>query len=132
MGLQMTLPKQYNALYNDFENAYWSIDGINYGNDLQGNLTVLFDFNCYASRDAKKQHGKDVQNLSFGASNGTVCSPILYMCKSIQCKITDLLKDVSTGGRTLPLLEAEQKQLLYNWLKKKLLNFGYTFIDVLE
>ena len=105
MGLKLTLPKETNRLYNDFIDAYWRIDEIQYGTS-----EFLFILCCYPSREASQKKGTNVaENMGFGGADGTI-QPELYRWEGIF-----RIETVFPSG--IPLSANAQKTAIYNWIK---------------
>lgn len=119
MGLQLTLKKKDNSIYADFEDAYWSIENIQY--------TTTYgyaDLYCYPSREAKYKKGEEIKDftISVGGGMSPVYEPRLY-----HWAFTFPIADVFSVG--IPLSEDEQKTAIYNWVKAYT---GLPFVDVME
>lgn len=131
MGFTMKLAKENNHLYADFDNAYWSIDNvefsthITYEGDVKTSTPIVsFSLRAYASRDAKIKEGKGFSStLSFGGANALAYNPCLYEWKGIFETSLIFTSDIPTS-------EAEQKDVLYTFVKEYLQLTDYT--DVIE
>ena len=119
MGLSLTLTKEQNTLYHDFENAYWAINDLSYDT-----TSCYFRLNAYPSREAKLKNLTTLENptIGFGSSGSKVVNSILYTWE-VQLAISDIFPN------GIPLDSDEQKTTIYEWIKT------YTklpFEDVLE
>jgi hypothetical protein len=114
MGLSFDLRKEDNHLYCGFASAYWSIDGIAFYTTT-GNITMVrFDFNAYASRDAKLLRSTAIAPLlQFGGPCSTVVDPLLYQW----CGEFDAGAIFPNG---IPTPVDEQKIVLYAFVKSYL------------
>ena len=118
MGLKLTLEKEKNQMYYDFENAYWAIDEINYTTELLYGKLI-----CYPSREARKKQGEKVNSsLSVGGSYFPTVECLLY-----EWEFATKISSVFPNG--IPLSVDEQKTAIYNWVKTYT---GLPFVDVLE
>lgn len=108
MGLKYILSKEDNRLYNDFVDAYWSIDDINYSTK-----TVSFRLNCYPSREAKYKHNTNMAapTLPVGSAEPAICYTVLYSWYTYA-----LTEDIFPNG--IPLDEDEQRTALYEYVKE--------------
>lgn len=131
MGFIMKLEKQNNHLYADFDNAYWSIDNIEfsthivYNNNIKSTTPIVsFALRAYPTRDAKIKEGNGFSStLSFGGANSISYQPALYEWRGI---FETAL--IFTGD--IPKSESEQKDILYAFIKSYLHLENY--IDVIE
>lgn len=124
MGILMRLPATDNHIGIDLEDAYWSIDNITIAN-YSGVSYVMFEFNTYASRNAKHLANTTVPNtnIGFGGSERVTYSPILH-------KFETSFASSAVFPNGIPITEAGQKDLLYTYLKEYLSLSNYT--DVFE
>lgn len=109
MGLLLTLPKEKNALYYDFEDAYWAIDNVFYSCDR-----IDFFLHAYPSRESKKKNYSILENPSFGygSANGAgSVSSDLYTWH-VTMSLTKVFKDGS-----IPAGKDAQYTAIYNWIK---------------
>jgi hypothetical protein len=124
MGLSFTLNKEDNHLYCDFAEAYWSIDDIAFYTTGNNITMVRFNFNAYASRDAKLLRSTTITPLHhFGGPCSTVVDPLLYQW----CGEFDASTIFPNG---IPTSVNEQKIILYAFVKSYL-NLTDA-VDVLE
>ena len=119
MGLQLSISKNDNDLYADFENAYWAIEDISYSTAY--GYAELY---AYASRDAKYKNGEAIKDYSF--SFGGAVSPV-YNTRIYRWSLTFPLSTVFPDG--ISLSENEQKTAIYEYVKSYT---GLAFTDVLE
>ena len=118
----MDLGKEYNYLYMDVVDAYWSIGNIRF-DTLNDTTVCLFDFTCFPSRDSKQRNGESIQPLSFGASERYKVDGCLYRYAGEVTALT-----LFPNG--IPLDVSIQKHVIYEYLKIYLGLTNYT--DVLE
>lgn len=121
MGLSMTLPKDKNTMYYEFEDAYWAIDQLIYTTDL-----IDFRLVAYPNREAKLMDYKTLDNpsIGYGSANGAGT----VSCGLYTWHVTTALTDVFTDG-SIPAGKDAQYTTIYNWIK------AYTklpFQDVFE
>ena len=109
MGLQFSLHKEYNSLYQDFPTAYWSVDNIALGKDGDA-VMVRFEFTAYPSREAKQQENTQVSPLSFGGSVFPHVQAALYQW-------VGLFSAAVIFPDGMPITEAAQKEVLYPFIK---------------
>lgn len=124
MGLSFDLQKEDNHLYNDFPDAYWSVDNIAFYTTTNNITMVRFDFNAYASRNAKQfRSSRITPTLQFGGPCSSVVDPLLYQW----CGEFDASGIFPNG---IPTSVSDQKSVLYVFIKSYL---GLTeAVDVLE
>lgn len=122
MGLQFTLPKENNAFYTDFPDAYWSVDNISMGKDGDA-VMVRFEFTAYPSREAKLNQDAMVNQLAFGG-------PVFPHVNAALYRWVGLFQAIELFPEGMPIEESDQKDVLYAFVKSYL---GLTdAIDVLE
>lgn len=124
MGLQLSVSKQDNAVYADFVDAYWKIEGIAFFNS-NGDGFVSFELNTYPSREAsKKVLDSLVQtgNIPVGGAE-----TIVYKPRIRQWQASFKTSEVFPNG--IPITESAQKDVLYQLVKSYT---GLQFSDVLE
>lgn len=114
MGIKMKLHKTDNVLYADFDNAYWSIDNIIFATQ-NGTAYTSFEFNTYASREAKSKmlHLMEEQVFDVGGAMGLAYSPLLHTWQA-----TFPTLDIFPDG--IPVAESDQKDVLYSFIKSHL------------
>ncbi len=121
MGLSMTLAKDKNRMYHEFEDAYWAIDNVIYSFDQ-----IDFQLMAFPSREAKLMNYSMLENPSIGYGSaygaGTVDSP-LYLWH-VRMELTNIFPDGS-----IPAGRDAQYTAIYNWIKAYT---GLPFTDVLE
>lgn len=124
MGLLMKLPKEDNALYTDFDQAYWSIEDIMFANG-NGEAYVEFGFYAYPSRESKARNMEPLPtpSFAFGGATGIAFSTRLYQWQET-VGVAQLFPD------GIPLSESAQKDVLYSYVKERCGLVDYT--DVLE
>lgn len=118
MGLQMTLTKDKNKLYHDFQDAYWAITDLVYGVDA-----VSFMLKAFPTREAKLKDKAPQEDPSIGFGEGDpVVDSALYKWRA-QFAITDIFP------QGIPIGRDAQYTAVYNWIKAYT---GLPFTDVLE
>ena len=129
MGLSIRLSKQYNHMYTDYPDAYWSVDNICIY--PEGDESYLhFEITAYPSREAKKQKDAVIQEpaakvIPFGGAVKATYEPELF-------KATQEIPTNYIFKTSVPNTIAEQKEYVYAFVKDALQNAGVTFSDVLE
>ena len=118
MGLQMTLTKENNKLYHDFQNAYWAITDLVYGVDQ-----MSFLLRAFPTRDAKLKDRSpmDPPTLPIG-SGETVVDSHIY-----EWRAQFAIADIFPNG--IPIGRDAQYTAVYNFIKQYT---GLPFTDVLE
>lgn len=124
MGLLMKLPKEDNALYTDFDQAYWSIEDIMFAN-LNGQAYVEFSLFAYPSRETKPKNMEPMPTPTFVVGGPT---NIAYSTRLYQWRESALTDQLFPDG--IPLSESAQKDVLYSYVKERCCLVDYT--DVLE
>ena len=108
MGLKLTLPKEKNHLFHEYEGAYWAISSLGYDTD-----NVVFTLTCYESREAKLINGTAVEDPSL-AGYGS-CLPLfrteLYSW-SPKLPIADVFPEGIPLGRDVQLTQ------IYTFIKE--------------
>lgn len=124
MGLKLTVNKEDNSLYADFIDAYWRVDNIVFSN-ANGESYVSFELNTYPSRESASMNLQPITTNTFPVGGATA---IAYNTKIRTWLATFKTNEVFTGS--IPLSEAEQKDIIYPFIK------AYTgitdWVDVLE
>jgi hypothetical protein len=76
VGIVMNLDKSQNALFHQFEQAYWAIENVAFGSDgADGSVMVSFNFSAYPSRESKKAMEQLTEPVSNGKFGGPVVEP---------------------------------------------------------
>lgn len=110
MAIIKTLPKEHNHMYYDFPDAYWRIEDINFGN-VEGITKVSFRFTAYPNKEASLKWYEETQPmLNFGGPNGYNVENRLYTWVALFDA-----NEIFTNG--IPATEAEQRNVLYNFIK---------------
>lgn len=107
MGLQLTLPKECNNLYYDFEDAYWYISELGYDTEY-----CYFNLMVYPNREVRLMDGKQLPSnpLPIGGLSSNAVKGDLYRWKGIFPII-----DIFPNG--IPINSNEQKTAVYNFIK---------------
>ncbi len=108
MALSMTLSKTQNHMYEDYPDAYWVIEDINY------NLEFVAGYlRCYPTRECSKKNGHQIEEWSqipFGGPAFSSYNNMLWKWE-FMARITDVFPN------GIPLSSDEQKTAIYNWIK---------------
>ena len=120
MGLQMTLTKDKNKLYHDFQNAYWAITDLVHNTD-----SVSFLLEAFPSREAKLKDRTPMESSGIGDGFGT--GGIMVRSSLFEWRGVFEIQDIFPNG--IPIGRNAQYTAEYNFIKE------YTelpFTDVLE
>ena len=120
MGLQMTLTKEHNKIYYDFQNAYWAITDLVHNTD-----SVSFLLEAFPTRDSKLKDRSPMEDTGIGQGFGTGGSMVrssLYEWRGIF-----EIADIFPNG--IPIGRDAQYTAVYNFIKQYT---GLPFTDVLE
>lgn len=110
MGLSMTLPKDKNQMYFEFEDAYWAIDQLLYTTDL-----IDFRLVAYPTREAKLKNYTTLENpsIGYGTANGAGTVACGLYTWHVSMDLTIIFPDgVIPAGRDA------QYTAIYNWIKE--------------
>lgn len=117
MGIVMDLDKTQNALFHQFEHAYWAIENVAFGSDgADGSVIVSFNFSAYPSRESKKA----MEQLTEPVSNGKFGGPVLNMVQSNLYRWTGMFRASDIFAVGIPVLKEEQLEILYPFVKSYL------------
>ena len=125
MGFLINLPKNSNAMYTDYPNAYWYLDNIRtiYEENVQ---KVLYDVSAYPSREVKNMEGYWlVAAYPFGDPTSSRVNACLY-------RFTDNHPTAEIFPDGMPSELSKVKSILYSHFKAYLDSIGVEYIDVLE
>lgn len=125
MGFLINLPKESNAMYTDYPEAYWYLDNIRtiYESNVQ---QVLYDVSAYPSREIKNNEGLWlVSAYPFGYPTKSQVDSCLY-------RFTDKHPTAEIFPNGMPSDLNEVKRILYNHFKAFLDSLGVAYTDVFE
>ena len=125
MGFLINLPKNSNAMYTDYPNAYWYLDNIRtiYEENVQ---KVLYDVSAYPSREVKNMEGYWlVAAYPFGDPTSSRVNACLY-------RFTDNHPTAEIFPNGMPSDLNEVKRILYTHFKAFLDSLGVAYTDVFE
>ena len=125
MGFLINLPKESNAMYTDYPEAYWYLDNVRtiYEDDIQN---VLYDVSAYPSREVKNNDGFWlVPAYPFGNPTRSQVDALLYV-------FTDKHPTAEIFPNGMPSDLNEVKRILYTHFKAFLDSLGVAYTDVFE
>jgi hypothetical protein len=117
VGIVMDLDKSQNALFHQFEQAYWAIENVAFGSDgADGSVMVSFNFSAYPSRESKKA----MEQLTEPVSNGKFGGPVMNIVESTLYRWSGIFRASDIFAVGIPVLKEEQLEILYPFVKSYL------------